>query len=244
MYRAMIVEDEKIIREGISNLIKRFGNRIQVCWECENAAEAWRRFQIEKPDVVITDIIMRGKTGLELIADIRKVDAEIPVVILSGYSEFEYAQAAVRYNAFEYLLKPINVKEFAQMLERVEHLLDKRSGGAQASTERSERQVIQKIKDYVKEHVGEDLSLTTVARQTNLSTNYLSNLFRTETSQKYSDYVTNVRIEKAKQLLQDSELMVYEVAEICGYNSTKHFISVFKKHTGMAPLQYRKQGSE
>lgn len=241
MYRVMIVEDEKIIREGISNLIRRFGNKLQVCWECETAADAWRQFQIEKPDMVITDIIMRGKTGLELIADIRKVDSEIPVVILSGYSEFEYAQAAVRYNAFEYLLKPINVKEFAQTLERVEQLLDKRNGIFQASADKNERQVIQKIKDYVKEHLGEDLSLAAVAQQTNLSTNYLSNLFRTETSQKYSDYVTNVRMEKAKLLLSDSDLMVYEVAEICGYNSTKHFISVFKKHTGIAPLQYRKQ---
>ena len=79
----------------------------------------------------------------------------------------------------------------------------------------------------------------TVAAQVSLSPNYLSMLFKAKTGQKYIDYVLRMRMEKAKHLLLHSDFKIYEVAEICGHNNVKHFISAFKKYTGMTPTQYK-----
>ena len=65
MYRVMIVEDEKIIRTGIASVVSRFGSGFEVAWQCADAYAAWDLFQAEAPDLVITDIVMRGMTGLE-----------------------------------------------------------------------------------------------------------------------------------------------------------------------------------
>ena len=96
MYRVMIVEDEKIIRTGIASVVSRFGSGFEVAWQCADAYAAWDLFQAEAPDLVITDIVMRGMSGLELARKIREAGSDVPLVILSGYAEFEYARSAIQ----------------------------------------------------------------------------------------------------------------------------------------------------
>ena len=98
------------------------------------------------------------------------------------------------------------------------------------------------MEEYVSGNLSADLSLATVAEKVNLSANYLSMLFKTKTNQRYTEYVTRMRMEKAKKLLRDSEFKIYEISEVCGYNSVKHFISAFKKYTGATPTQYKNSG--
>lgn len=242
MYNVMIVEDEKIIRNGIKNLIERFGGELSVKWELANAFDAWEQFQAEAPDLVITDIVMRGITGLELAGKIRESGSSVPVIILSGYSEFSYAQEAIRCGVFEYVLKPINVKQFVEVLDKARCELDRRRDGHELPENedvQAQHKAIRLAEDYVKNNLGGDLSLPTVAARVNMSANYLSMLFKSVTNTKYSDYVTHLRIEKAKQLLRQSDFKIYEIAEICGFNSVKHFISVFKKVAGTTPKQYK-----
>ena len=242
VYRVMVVEDEKIIRNGVTSVINRFGNGMQVCWECADAYTAWDLFQAEGPDLVVTDIVMRGMTGLDLTRKIREVGSDVPVVLLSGYAEFEYARNAIQLGVCEYVVKPLNIKRFTELLARLKQLMDERSG-VPASIREEEtsagNQAIRRVEEYVCANLGGDLSLSTVAAKVNLSTNYLSMLFKNKTNQKYTEYVLHMRMEKAKKLLQESEFKIYEISEICGYNSVKHFISAFKKYTGTTPMQYK-----
>ena len=106
MYRVMIVEDEKIIRTGIASVVSRFGSGFEVAWQCADAYAAWDLFQAEAPDLVITDIVMRGMSGLELARKIREAGSDVPLVILSGYAEFEYARSAIQLGVCEYVVKP------------------------------------------------------------------------------------------------------------------------------------------
>lgn len=246
MYGVMVVEDEKIIRTGIVSMVERFGDGLYVKYECANGYKAWEKFQIEPPDIVITDIVMhKGMTGLELIEKIRESGSNVAIIILSGYSEFSYAQTAMRYNVQEYMLKPVNVKQFALVLEKIKAELDAAEGTKEngSQTVIGKNKIICKVKEYIRANLDHDLSLPTVAAKVNISVNYLSMLFKNETHQKYSDYITNLRIEKAKHLLSNSDFKIYEIAELCGYNSTKHFIDVFKKTMGVTPLQYKNRGS-
>ena len=243
MYGVMIVEDERIIRQGIVDLVERFGEGMQVLHECSDGYDAWDKFCSEPPDIIITDVVMRGMGGLELVEKIRTVNQSVPIVILSGYSEFSYAQKAIHHNVYEYLLKPVNVKQFVAVLSRLKSELDSLSSDEDESKEDDtvfRSQAIRRAKEYIHAHLGENLSLSTVAARVNISNNYLSALFKSETNQTYSAYVTAKRIEKAKHLLDTSEFKIYEIAEICGYNSVNHFIGVFKKITGVTPAQYKK----
>ncbi|MEK8128126.1 response regulator [Paenibacillus filicis] len=88
----------------------------------------------------------------------------------------------------------------------------------------------------------EDLSLTEVAEQMNVNANYLSKLLKKETGQTFVDAVTQIRIQKATQLLNDPMSKMYEVAEQVGYQSQHYFSHIFKKVTGLSPLEYRKRG--
>ena len=96
---------------------------------------------------------------------------------------------------------------------------------------------------YVKDHAAEDLTLDFLAHRFHLSRTKLCSEFRQYTGFTIKQYVLNLRINQARQLLAYSLRSVAEISEETGFHDTAYFIQVFKKHTGMTPLQYRKQVS-
>ena len=103
----------------------------------------------------------------------------------------------------------------------------------------SEPPVIQRAKEYIEEHQTEDLSLGQVAKAVNTSTFHFCKMFRKATGLTFTDYVSRVRIEKAKNLLLNPNLRVSEIAYEVGFQSLTHFNRVFKKISGESPSQYR-----
>lgn len=101
--------------------------------------------------------------------------------------------------------------------------------------------LIMKAKEYIREHQSEDLSLGQVARAVNTSTYYFCKVFKKVTKINFTDYVSRVRIEKAKNLALNPNLRISEIAFEVGFQSLTHFNRVFKKITGMSPTQYRAQ---
>jgi AraC-like DNA-binding protein len=101
--------------------------------------------------------------------------------------------------------------------------------------------VIQKAKDYIRDHQSEDLSLGQVAKAVNTSTFHFCKMFRKSTGLTFTDYVSRVRIEKAKNLLLNPNLRISEIAYEVGFQSLTHFNRVFKKITGQSPTRYRAQ---
>lgn len=107
--------------------------------------------------------------------------------------------------------------------------------------ENAEPPVITRAKAYVLEHQAEDLSLGEVARAVNTSTFYFCKVFKKITGLNFTDYVSRVRIEKAKNLLLNPNLRISEIAFEVGFQSLTHFNRVFKKIVGQSPTQYRAQ---
>lgn len=103
------------------------------------------------------------------------------------------------------------------------------------------RNKIERAKQFIDEHYQEQVSLEDLSAYTDLSMNYLSNLFREETGQTFSDYVTSIRIEKAKELLQENETTLKEISSEIGYRDPNYFSRVFKKQEGISPKQYQNQ---
>ena len=101
--------------------------------------------------------------------------------------------------------------------------------------------MITKAKDYIQEHQAEDLSLGQVAKAVNTSTFYFCKVFKKSTGINFTDYVSRVRIEKAKNLALNPNLRISEIAFEVGFQSLTHFNRVFKKITGLSPTEYRAQ---
>ncbi|WP_019004512.1 response regulator [Cohnella laeviribosi] len=102
------------------------------------------------------------------------------------------------------------------------------------------RSLIDRVKKYVRENVHKGLTREDIAEHVYLSPDYLSRLFRKETGQSLSDHLIEEKMNYAKQLLADSDKSVSEIAASVGYTNFSHFSKMFKKVTGMNPLEYRK----
>lgn len=102
------------------------------------------------------------------------------------------------------------------------------------------RQVVRQIQQYIEEHIAGPLSLDAVADHVFLSPVYVSRLFKQETGENFTDYITHVRIEKAKYLLEHMDIRVSDVGERTGYSNPRYFYRVFKNTTGLTPSEYRR----
>ncbi|MBB6673822.1 response regulator transcription factor [Cohnella nanjingensis] len=154
MYNILIVDDEKIEREGIRYYIRKYGLPFHVT-EAENGKKALSVLQTEKIDILITDIKMPFMDGLQLAAKVRESDRSIKIVILSAYGEFDYAQRALPLQIAHYILKPVEPDEFLDVINRVIRLCEEDRA---SEVERAKlRELHQKGVKYEKEKLLLDL---------------------------------------------------------------------------------------
>lgn len=119
MYKVLLVDDERIILEGIANVIEweRYGTTL--AGKAVDGAQAWEAIRRDPPHIVITDIKMPEMNGLELIERTKERYPDIAFVILSGHEEFSSAQSAMKLGVRHYLLKPCSENKIVQVLEEV-----------------------------------------------------------------------------------------------------------------------------
>lgn len=108
MYKVLLVDDERIITEGMSKVINWESIGTDLIGTARNGIEGYNFIEQNKPDIVISDIKMPGMNGLELVAKVHSVFPEIRFILLSGFSEFDFAKQAMQYGVKHYLLKPCN----------------------------------------------------------------------------------------------------------------------------------------
>ena len=134
LYKMLLVDDEEVVRHGLRYMLdwKTLGFRIAN--DVGSTAEALHLLESNHYDVLLTDIQMPGRNGLELIAEIRKCSPGTKIVVLSGYDSFEYAVTAMRHGVEDYLLKPFS-RERAQLV--FSKLADKLTQEKQQQTQHS-----------------------------------------------------------------------------------------------------------
>ncbi|MDO4260934.1 MAG: response regulator [Eubacteriales bacterium] len=115
-------------------------------------------------------------------------------------------------------------------------------GNMTSKKEEHENQLVTKAQAYIQENFQKDLSLDEVSRQLDLSPYYFSKLFKEETGSNFVEYVTNLRICRAKELLAQDGLSMKEICSRVGYSDPNYFSRIFKKNLGMTPTEYREKG--
>jgi two-component system, response regulator YesN len=124
MYKFLMVDDEEIVRRGFKEKIDWAGAGFEFLPPCENGREAIAAIEDSLPDVVMTDIHMPHADGISVAAHAMEKHPEILVVILSGYDEFAYAQAAIRNKVYDYVLKPVSSRDLSALLVKIKSKLD------------------------------------------------------------------------------------------------------------------------
>lgn len=125
--KVLIVDDEPMIREGLRTIIDWESYGFCVVGDASSGVEALSKHMQLSPDLMVVDIKMPGMNGLQVIEEVTKVDGKCCFVILSGYSDFTYAKQAIGYGVKGYLLKPINKKELALLVEQIGEQISDRS---------------------------------------------------------------------------------------------------------------------
>ena len=199
-------------------------------------------------DLIVTDIRMPKLDGIEMLRRLREEGNRAHVVFLTAYSDFSYAQSALKLGAADYLLKPFHDGELEETIARIRSRAQAAAPAASAAPVLPEGQGPEKSKyvrealAYLSEHYNDpDISVSSVARSLGVSDGHLSHVFKKETSYTLSAYLTNYRMHKATELLRDCRVKVYEVAESVGYRDIAYFSSAFKKSVGMSPSEYQKR---
>ena len=118
MYKILIVDDEKIERNGIRFLLKQMDFPFEI-YEAENGKKALELLKTKSVDILLTDIKMPFMDGMELIGTVRPLYPDLMIIIFSGFSDFEHAKTAMKYDVKDYILKPVEPSEFKNTLEKV-----------------------------------------------------------------------------------------------------------------------------
>jgi two-component system response regulator YesN len=119
MYRVLIVDDEALVRQGLKSIIKWEHYGYEVCGEAKNGIEGLKKIDELKPHVIIADIKMPVMSGLKMIEELHKNKCKAKVILLTGYSDFTYAQSAIKYGVNAYILKPIKEIELIEKLKGI-----------------------------------------------------------------------------------------------------------------------------
>ncbi len=126
MYKVLIVDDEPLARLGLKETINWSDYGFEIAGDADNAVSATEMYKKLKPDVIITDICMEPIDGLTLIENLQKYNSDLEFIVISGYSDFNYAQTAMKYGVSSYLLKPIENDDLTETLEILKSKLDQK----------------------------------------------------------------------------------------------------------------------
>lgn len=245
MYRVVLVDDERLILEGLSKVVKWADHGCQVVGTARDGQEGLALIRREKPDIVFSDIRMPNMDGLMMLAALRSEFPHMLVTVLTAYRDFDYAQKALHLGVHRYLLKPSKMDELNEAIRSMTARLAELNGAEEARQEQSAEQgeagsfIVRTALDYMRQHCTEHISLADVAESVYVSQWHLSKLINRHTDQSFLELISAMRIDRAKALLMDPSLRIHAIAEQVGYNDVAHFSKSFKKITGKTPVEYR-----
>lgn len=243
MIKVLVVDDEVFVRRGIVLETDWADMDCMVVGEADNGLSGVAAAKRYEPDLIISDIRMPQMDGIEMLRHLREEGSRVHVVFLTAYSDFSYAQSAIKLSASDYLLKPFEDGELERAIGRIrEQIAREREEGLPPLIRKGgdkSRYIVEAI-SYISRHYGDDdISIGAIAESIGISEGHLSHLFKKETEYTVMAYITRCRMNAAAKLLSDCRYKVYEVAEKVGYRDITYFSSAFKKMVGVSPSEYQ-----
>ena len=251
MYKLMIADDEPLIRRGIKQLIDLSSLQIGEIYEASTGDEALKVFEEFEPEIVLMDINMPKIDGLSVAKKIKSINSATKIAIITGYNYFDYAQTAIKIGVEDYILKPISKKDVSEIIvklvsslqekkkdKEIEKVLEKITTDFQDNAVKNNYKIL--IQNIIENNYSDSqFTLSVLSEKLDLSSGYISIMFKKNFGIPFQDYLLQKRMEKAKLLLLTTELKNYEIAEQVGFEDVNYFITKFKKYYQITPKQYK-----
>lgn len=234
----LILDDEEIEVELINALVKTTGIEFEHIYKTYCMEEAISILKRKKISIVICDIEMPGGSGHDLTEWIRNRNMEVEVIFSTGHAEFDYATMALHLGVSDYLLKPVKKEKLKEALQKA--MKNNPQTQTNHPNEMDASMIVSYAKSFIKNHCEEPLNREQMAKHYHISPSYFSKIFREYTSMSLREYISFVRMEKAKELLLYTNKSISDIATETGHSSTAYFIKQFKQEMQMTPKQYRK----
>ncbi|MDD6328635.1 MAG: response regulator [Lachnospiraceae bacterium] len=161
-------------------------------------------------------------------------------VLWAEHLVYERGGLTYRFNARKDYLTTVNAcTDYSRLRNWFIDRITQCCSNARMTQSKKEVGMIENALEYIRENYNKDISLVDVARKVDISPYYFSKVFKDETGHNFIEYLTNLRIEKAKELLLLSELSMKEIGVMVGYADPNYFSRSFKKHVGVTPTEYK-----
>lgn len=250
MIKIVVAEDEHLIRKWLLTALDFQELNMEIVGVAEDGEEAVDLIKKMQPDIVLTDINMPKKNAFELFEETKEI--EYRKIILSGYDEFNNAKKAMQYGVIDFLVKPINIVELRTCLVNVSYSIQKENRPTNfvpmtqfdvlKDVRYSRDQVVTQVLAWIKDHYAEKFTIAELAQELNYSESYIYQKVKKHIEMTLNEYVNRYRIKMAvNYLIKKPHLLVYEVAELVGFNDYKYFNQVFKKFVGMSVTEFKEK---
>jgi len=250
-YRVLIVEDDEEIRRYIrSELDSDF--RI---YECTNGREGLETILKEKPDLVISDVMMPEMDGITLCRKIKQnININhIPIILLTAKSKAEDQIEGLEIGADAYIVKPFNTEllrtTISNLIANRERLRGKLVGEQQVEEKitkiemkSNDEILMSKVMKTINDHLADPtLNVEMLAANVGMSRVHMHRKLKELTNQSARDFIRSIRLKQAANLLREKNLSVSEVAYATGFSNLSHFSNTFRDFYGISPSEYKEQ---
>jgi YesN/AraC family two-component response regulator len=247
---AILVDDEIVAVNALKRRVDWSKYGIKEVFIANSMEQAQAIFKNEKIDLILCDIEMPGGNGLELYEWVKLYYPTTECIYVTCHPDFEYIRKALQLGSADYILKPIDYEELdgvlIELVKRIENKiqLEVIPEGvlykiAEQESKENHNDIVHKAKRYLLEHIQETISVEDVAQKVHINPQYLMRLFKKDTGISILEFVTQKRIEIAKELLESTDLSINRVADSVGYGNYSYFTKIFKRETGLTPSEYR-----
>jgi YesN/AraC family two-component response regulator len=180
----------------------------------------------EAVSLIILDVILGEESGLDLLARLRQ-KSDVPVLLISGFGTKEMLAGGMRARASDYLDKPFTATQ----------LLDKARGLILQGPRPSH--ISERIRHFIEQHYTQDWTVESLAKALNLSVRTMRQMFRRRYQQSVMDFLEEVRVRRAGDLLATTDLSIHEISAVVGFRDPHYFGRVFRQRAGKSPREFR-----
>lgn len=242
--KILIADDERWIRKGIKKMIDTDELGAEEILEAGSVEQALEIFHEAHPEIVISDVCFPADDGCHLCWEIYEMEPRTKFIMLSGYDDFAYVRQSLAYRAVDYLLKPVEKSVLNETLRKAWEEWRKENRMQNSEKEAffpsGGETMIAQVMEEIQKNYSQKFSLSAIAEKYHMNESYFSSLFTRVAGVSLMNYIMQVRIEKAKDLmLMTSGGKIHEIASRVGYEDSRYFARIFKKVTGETPTEFK-----
>lgn len=218
--KILIVDDDPLVLRTYDRILQGWGHQVETV---SNAEEALRLHEEQQYDLVLLDMILPGMSGIDFLRACHRRRRPPQVIVLTAYASLETAVEATKLGAYGFLSKPCRAEELQAHVARV---LDEAQDPIVA---------------FIQNNLHNIQSRRDVARHFGISPGTVSNRLRRSTQRPFAEFLRQCRVQKAKNLLEHTQLNVSQIAQRVGLGTPQSLARTFRRDVGQSPHQYRRQ---